>query len=56
MKLCPLKFNSKNINADNITDNIEYKCEEKNCAWWDADIESCVVHNVGSVAESLWNG
>jgi len=46
MQLCPLKFNNKNINADNITDNVEYKCEEENCAWWDTDTEECVVHNL----------
>jgi len=56
VNLCPLKFNNKNINADNITDNVEYKCEEENCAWWDTDTEECVVHNLGAIAEVLWNG
>jgi len=55
MIICPLKFNNKNINADNITNNKEYKCEKENCAWFDKDTEECVVHNLGAIAEVMWN-
>ena len=47
MKLCPLKFNNQKINADNISDNVEYKCEEENCAWYDAKYQDCAIILLG---------
>lgn len=51
MKLCPLKFNA---NQEVVKE--DYLCEESECAWWDTDTEECVVHNLGAIAEVLWNG
>jgi hypothetical protein len=49
MKLCPLKFNNKNINADNIINNKEYKCEKENCAWWDEENNCCSMLNLKNI-------
>lgn len=56
MKLCPLKFNNQSINADNITDNKEYKCEKENCEWWDKKDGKCVIHNLYHIANGIFNG
>lgn len=49
---CPLKFNSKTIEADGVVRKMTCECEEEKCGWWLANAKSCAVSRVAQGVDS----
>jgi hypothetical protein len=43
---CPMKFNSKTLEADGFVKKDSCQCDEENCAWWRASTNLCSVLNL----------
>jgi len=43
---CPLKFNSKTIEADGVVGKLTCECEEEKCSWWLANAKCCGIARV----------
>ena len=43
---CPMKFNSKTLEADGFVKRDCCQCDEENCAWWRASTNNCAVLNL----------
>ena len=54
--LCPMKFNKASklkddVNRRKFYNYNECQCEEEECAWWDLDMDYCVIKNLTYLTE-----
>ena len=49
---CPLKFNSKTIEADGVVKKLTCECEEGKCGWWLANTKCCAIYKVAQGIDS----
>lgn len=50
---CPMKFNSKTLEADGFIKKETCLCDEQNCAWWRPNTELCAVANLIEVMNKM---
>ena len=50
---CPLKFNSKTLEADGFVKKESCLCDEDHCAWWRPGTSMCAVNNLIEVMDKL---
>ncbi len=50
---CPLKFNSKTLEADGFVKKESCLCDEDHCAWWRPGTSMCAVNNLIEVMNKL---
>jgi hypothetical protein len=50
---CPLKFNSKTLEADGFVKKETCLCDEGGCAWWRPATDMCAVNNLIEVMNKL---
>ena len=50
---CPLKFNSKTLEADGFVKKESCLCDEEHCAWWRPGTSMCAVNNLIEVMDKL---
>lgn len=50
---CPMKFNSKTLEADGYVKKESCLCDEEACSWWRTDTNLCAVANLIEVVNKL---
>lgn len=51
--ICPMKFNSKTLEADGFVKKETCLCDEEGCAWWRPEPSMCAINNLIEVMNKL---